>query len=216
MCAACEGHYSVVEYLIKLGAKLNIRCKYGMTALDIAIKTKNNAMIKLLQNGVTPCVRETSFVIEDDKINNEKKFCDDCKSFYKISKVAHERGITHLLTIKKSDISTFYHIPENNKGFQIMLKSGWDKNKGLGVNADGQKFPIKTVLKKDRSCIGKNKEVPKVTHFNANDETSVKTMQHKPIRVAREKTLKRWERIKFQAHNRRQEIRFRRLFNSDS
>ncbi|GBN97696.1 hypothetical protein AVEN_80732-1, partial [Araneus ventricosus] len=110
-----------------------------------------------------------------------EKFCSDCKVSYKTSSIVHERSIAHLLVKSKSDLSTFYHIPENNKGFQIMLKSGWDKNKGLGPNADGRKFPIKTVFKQDRSCIGKNKEVPKVTHFNANDETAVETKKCNPV-----------------------------------
>lgn len=215
MCAACEGHYSAVKYLLKLGANLNIKCKYGLSVYDIAMKTQNNAIITLLQNGVALAEKETtSSVIPDEKTDNEEKFCNDCKNVYKVSKIVHERSIAHLLTLKKYDISTFYHIPENNKGFQMMLKSGWDKNKGLGVNADGRKFPIKTVFKKDRSCIGKNKEVPKVTHFNANDETSIKTRQHKSIRVIREKTLKKQERKRLEARDRQREIQFRRLFNT--
>ncbi|GFT47810.1 g patch domain and ankyrin repeat-containing protein 1 [Trichonephila clavipes] len=213
MCASCEGHYSTVEYLIKLGANLNIKCKHGCTVMDIARKTQNSAIITLLQNGVSLHEQETSSVISDEEYDKEK-FCNDCKSAYKVSLSAHERSIAHLLTTTKSDISTFYHIPENNKGFQMMLKSGWDKNKGLGINADGRKFPIKTVLKKDRSCIGKNKEVPKVTHFNANDEASIKMSHHKALRIIREKTLRKQERKKHEARDREQEIRFRRLFNT--
>ncbi|GFQ75084.1 ANK_REP_REGION domain-containing protein [Trichonephila clavata] len=214
MCASCEGHYSTVEYLIKLGADLNVKCKHGLTVMDIVRKTQNSAIITLLQNGVSLHEQETSSIIPDEKNDKEEKFCNDCKSTYKVSKSAHERSIAHLLTTTKSDISTFYHIPENNKGFQMMLKSGWDKNKGLGMNADGRKFPIKTVFKKDRSCIGKNKEVPKVTHFNANDEASIKMRHHKALRIIREKTFSKQERKKLEARDRQREIRFRRLFNT--
>ncbi|XP_055948016.1 G patch domain and ankyrin repeat-containing protein 1 homolog [Argiope bruennichi] len=214
MCAACEGHFSVVEYLLKAGANPDIRCKYGMTVIDIARKAKNDTIIKLLQNGIDSSSKESSPKTHTYESEVEK-FCSDCKASYKTSTIIHERSIAHLIMKNKYDLSTFYHIPENNKGFQIMLKSGWDKNKGLGPNADGRKFPIKTVLKKDRSCIGKNKEVPKVTHFDANDETAVKTEKFNPVRVVREKTLKKWERKKLDAKNRQREIDFRRSFNTD-
>ncbi|GIY93589.1 g patch domain and ankyrin repeat-containing protein 1 homolog [Caerostris extrusa] len=214
MCAACEGHISIVEYLFKLGADLNIRCKYGMTVMDIAMKAKHDAILKLLQDGINYYEMKSN-VTTDNKPETIEKFCKNCKTSYTMSQEAHEHSIAHLLVTKKPGDSTFYHIPENNKGFQIMLKSGWDKNKGLGVNADGRKFPIKTILKKDRSCIGKKKEVPKVTHFVAHDETSVTSRKHNPVKMVRERTLKKWERKKLEERNRRWEIKFRQSFNCD-
>ncbi|GFR30197.1 g-patch domain-containing protein [Trichonephila clavata] len=115
----------------------------------------------------------TCSIIPDGKTDSEEKFCRECIRVYKVSKTTHEQSAAHLLSIKKSESFTFYHIPENNKGFQMMLKSGWDKHKGLGVNSDGRKFPIETVFKKDRSVIGKNEEMPKVSHFNTKLEASL-------------------------------------------
>jgi hypothetical protein len=36
----------------------------------------------------------------------------------------------------------------------MMLRSGWDGRKGLGPEGQGQRYPVKTILKKDRKCLG--------------------------------------------------------------
>lgn len=212
MCATCEGHSEIVAYLLKQGADPDIKCKSGMTPLDIALKIKNNIIIQLLESGTTIDESPSCSTTEQ---STEEKYCDSCKVHYKVPLIAHERSIAHLFNVKKTKLSTYYHIPESNKGFQIMLKSGWDKNKGLGMNAEGRKFPIKTVLKKDRAGIGKHKEVAKVTHFNAHDNAAVKATKHISIRAVREKTLKKWQRKKVDEISRQREINFRRQFNCD-
>jgi hypothetical protein len=61
-----------------------------------------------------------------------------------------------------------------------MLRSGWDGRKGLGPEGQGQRYPVKTILKKDRKCLGSLKEEkPKITHFNANEK---KAIQRNPER----------------------------------
>ncbi|KAG8194580.1 hypothetical protein JTE90_013318 [Oedothorax gibbosus] len=213
MCATCEGHTDAVAYLLKQGANPNIKCKSGMRPLDIALKANNNIIVRLLQSGVSSDETASCSTVEQ---SSEEKYCDSCKVYYKVSTNTHERSIAHLFNTKKTKLSTFYHIPENNKGFQIMLKKGWDKNKGLGpTNAEGRKFPIKTVLKKDRACIGKHKEVAKVTHFSANDKAAVKSQKPLTYRTVREKTLKKWQRKKMEEVSRQKEINFRRQFNCD-
>ncbi|GBO33742.1 hypothetical protein AVEN_156138-1, partial [Araneus ventricosus] len=82
MCAACEGHFSAVEYLLKVGANLDIKCKYGMTVRDIAMKTKNGAIINLLENGVDSSSKKSSPKTQTDESEAEK-FCSDCKVSYK-------------------------------------------------------------------------------------------------------------------------------------
>lgn len=48
-----------------------------------------------------------------------------------------------------------YSLPEENKGFQLLLKSGWSKQSGLGKNQSGIKIPIKTKMKNDKKGVGK-------------------------------------------------------------
>uniref|UniRef100_A0A8D8M113 G patch domain and ankyrin repeat-containing protein 1 homolog n=2 Tax=Cacopsylla melanoneura TaxID=428564 RepID=A0A8D8M113_9HEMI len=51
-----------------------------------------------------------------------------------------------------------YGIPEENIGFQLLLKSGWTKQSGLGKSKSGIRAPIKTKMKNDRKGIGKKKK----------------------------------------------------------
>lgn len=208
MCSTFEGHIAVVEYLMISGANLDIKNNQGLTALDIAIRNNHVTLIHRLKNRKI----ETNFC-KKNEVEKEQKYCSLCDYWYTESSSAkHETSIAHLINSKRNTISTFYHLPENNKGFQIMLKKGWDKNKGLGINAEGRKFPVKTVLKRDRSCIGCKKETPKVTHFGPNDYNSVKKYNKDTVKSVREKTVKKWERIKLERRNRKKEIEFRREF----
>lgn len=211
MCATFEGHYSVADYLIKQGANLDLKNKQGLTALDIALSKNNVQLIDLLNNRV----KEESHDIEDYEIQEVEKYCDLCNSSFTESTVKHNRSIAHLFadSSHSESVSTYYHIPEDNKGFQIMLKKGWDKNKGLGADAKGRKFPIKTVLKTDRSCIGGRKEVPKVTHFGAKDGRAVRRNIQPTLNLKRETKLNKHRMKKLQERNRRVEIEFRRQFH---
>ncbi|KAL1462925.1 hypothetical protein WDU94_014726 [Cyamophila willieti] len=51
-----------------------------------------------------------------------------------------------------------YGIPEQNKGFQLLLRAGWTKQSGLGKSKSGIRAPIKTKMKNDRKGIGKMKK----------------------------------------------------------
>lgn len=209
MCATFEGHCDLVKYLLKKGAKVDIKNKQGLSALDIAVKQKNDALIDLLRKGYVQeeCVPKCEA--------EEVKFCELCNVSYVESVSVHERSIAHLFSTCDGSMSTYYHIPENNKGFQIMLKKGWDKNKGLGPEAKGRKFPIKTILKTDRTCIGSKKEVAKVTHFGANDYDSVKKSIQPTLNLKKERKLKKSERKKLEQKNRALEINFRRQFHME-
>ncbi|XP_054712691.1 G patch domain and ankyrin repeat-containing protein 1 homolog [Uloborus diversus] len=212
MCAAMEGHYSIVKYLLDFGADLSIRNKQGLTVFEIAERGNHLQVIDLLRNGIQ--VSKISDAVLKNSDEAELKFCKECSLSFKESIVSHEKSIAHLFSSSKAQNSTFYHIPENNKGFQIMLKSGWDKDKGLGINEDGRKFPVKSVLKKDRGCIGRTKETAKITHFGPNDPSSIKH-QAAPVSLLREKTLKNRERRKMALKQRQKEISFRRQFHCD-
>ena len=211
MCATFEGHYNAVKYLLSKGAKVDIQNGQGLSALDIAVKQKNDALIDLFKNGIVEekCISSCSREAE------EVKFCELCKTSFVESLSKHEKSIAHLFCAGDNNFSTYYQIPENNKGFQIMLKKGWDKNKGLGPGANGRKFPIKTILKTDRTCIGSKKEVAKVTHFGANDYNSIKKGIQPTLNLKKERKLKKSERKKLEQKNRAFEINFRRQFHLD-
>ncbi len=114
----------------------------------------------------------------------------------------------------KSEQKVHYVIPEANRGFQIMLGSGWKSNKGLGPpGKSGKLFPVKTVLKRDRYGLGLPEAAKdkKVTHFQPFDVQSVKNP--KTIeRQEREATLSKKARAKRKAVEKVKETNFRREF----
>ncbi|KAF9914313.1 G patch domain and ankyrin repeat-containing protein 1 [Lobosporangium transversale] len=67
----------------------------------------------------------------------------------------HRRGIAHLMSekspIKPLDTLTLGH---SNKGFRMLVNSGWDYEKGLGAQGQGTRHPIATRLKHDRLALG--------------------------------------------------------------
>lgn len=91
-----------------------------------------------------------------------------------------------------------------------MKKEGWDGESGLGPSKDGAKYPVKTVLKRDKLGVGsKRSSKAKVTHFKSFDESAVKGRVSKDPakRITKKTQVKRTEK------ERQREIQFRRLFH---
>ena len=105
---------------------------------------------------------------------------------------------------------THFVIPEANRGFQMMLSSGWDRKRGLGPSGSGKLFPVKTTLKRDRTGLGHEsvKAASKVTHFDANDVSSVAD------RRERRSTFDKRRKSKTLAKEKLKEVEFRREFSS--
>ncbi|KAG0317600.1 G patch domain and ankyrin repeat-containing protein 1 [Dissophora globulifera] len=67
----------------------------------------------------------------------------------------HRRGTAHLISqeshIKPLDTLALGH---GNKGFRMLVNSGWDYEKGLGIEGQGKRHPVATRLKQDRLALG--------------------------------------------------------------
>ncbi|KAG0381232.1 G patch domain and ankyrin repeat-containing protein 1 [Mortierella sp. AD032] len=67
----------------------------------------------------------------------------------------HRRGTAHLMSqespVKPIDALTLGH---ENKGFRMLVSSGWDYDKGLGAEGQGARHPVATRLKHDRLALG--------------------------------------------------------------
>ena len=109
---------------------------------------------------------------------------------------------------------THFVIPEANRGFQMMLSSGWDRKRGLGPSGSGKLFPVKTTLKRDRTGLGHEsvKAASKVTHFDANDVSSVADVA--ADRRERQSTFDKRRKSKTLAKEKLKEVEFRREFSS--
>lgn len=180
MCAAATGNVDVVKYLLEMEADVyEIRDFGGQNAWDIAVKLDKTDVIKLfIDNRVKKEPGEVE--VSTDKFergNNERIYCHVCKiGINSFHQKTHETSTAHLFNAyKEKDVPADYHLPASNIGYRMLKDAGWSEEQGLGREGRGQKNPVSTVLKNDRSGLGlKEKERRRITHFKANDETAIK------------------------------------------
>jgi len=204
MIAATEGHEDLVKKLLSQGCRDDLRDKAGHSAKDLA-RLKGNFKIENLifswqeqkQNRIKSRKRKSSTC----KIEFES--CDICHGIYDASKLKqHQVSLSHQLEMEKiaqESSNPGFIISEANKGYQLMKRSGWDGKSGLGTEQHkGRLFPVKSVLKRDRSGFQEGaRKCAKVTHFTANDKDSVKSVSRdynpKPLKMptaARERQIR--------------------------
>ncbi|XP_051166038.1 G patch domain and ankyrin repeat-containing protein 1 homolog isoform X1 [Leptopilina boulardi] len=198
MSAAYSGNLEIVQLFLKLGAKKNIKDKSGLTAAALAIKNKFTNIVKLLEerdNKLKNISSKNPTVInKHKKIEKINFYCNVCNSnFENVTQLEHESSIVHIFNMKPKISGAHYIVPKGNKGYQMLINSGWDEEHGLGPSGEGRKYPVKTILKQDRKGLGleeKKNNIPKVTHFKPGDRRAIKTKRRAP----NERTLKKWER----------------------
>ncbi|KAL5018267.1 hypothetical protein ScPMuIL_003989 [Solemya velum] len=206
MCAVHAGHAHIVQYLLGESANVNISDSQGRTAFTLSDKQGNRTIRDILQQSQKH-ENDDSIPSSVSTQQTSTFYCASCKSEFTTSKSEHNRSLVHQITSKKTVKRDPFLIPVSNRGYRLMQKSGWDGESGLGPEGRGNKFPVKTVLKKDRSCLGTGKtQNAKVTHFKQNDtkavENFLKPMQRimsvrtmsKRARLAKERKNKQWER----------------------
>jgi FOG: Ankyrin repeat len=164
MSAACAGALDVVKFLISRKADANVRDKSGNTCVSLARRQGHLAVVHAITEGH----RETGTESQPMRTRHVEFYCESCgQSFCNTSREQHTTTIVHLLSSRPCiTVPTVYSIPASNKGYQILVKRGWDREKGLGADGSGRKFPLKTVMKQDREGLGGGtQEKAQVTHF---------------------------------------------------
>ncbi|CAG2199807.1 unnamed protein product [Mytilus edulis] len=152
MCAAHSGQLDIVKYLLSAGLKTDVVDRHNKSASDIARSAGFTNISKFIETW-KPGSNQVNFPTEKRKDSCESFYCDICKQKFTESSVKNH---------------------ESSMRLQDYVKSGWDGKEGLGSEGQGQRYPVKTVLKQDRKCLGSEKgEKAKITHFNANDKMAI-------------------------------------------
>lgn len=122
---------------------------------------------------------------------NTQFYCEICKTtFQETTLKKHESSTLHIFNMKPKLKHAMYGITRQNKGYRMLLNTGWDEEAGLGPSGKGIKYPIKTCLKMDRKGLGQLVENEyKVTHFKPGDATAINN-----IKIPKQKTLKKRDR----------------------
>lgn len=202
MCAAMSGHQDVIKFLLSKGANKYILNSKGKTVSELC-EEAGKIDIKILINTYHKISK-----VKIHKKDSESFFCDICKrEFLECSQKEHESSTVHLFNMKLKPKPDQYVIPETNRGYQLMKRSGWNGETGLGPSGQGSKYPVKTSLKRDRQCLGSVvKGKAKVTHYGPGDQDAIKSIHKHSQRVMsakavskremkrREQKIKQWER----------------------
>nr|XP_056723076.1 G patch domain and ankyrin repeat-containing protein 1 [Euleptes europaea] len=215
MCAAYAGQVEAVRYLLSHGAAWVGVCEtQGRDAVDLAEEAGHQEVVEVLQESGRPCVKQEP---SSSQMPPERKYCAVCQTHYNEDTVAlHERSTAHLFNRRDPLPPTRYHIPENNVGFQLMVKGGWDQKAGLGPEGTGRKFPIQTVLKRDQKGLGFHSNLkPKVTHFDAHDQSAVEQPRGQWPRTERAATVGKREARRREAKAKAWERNLRTYMNLD-
>lgn len=123
--------------------------------------------------------------------SNPIVYCDVCKAtFQETTPQKHETSTLHIFNTKPKLKLAMYGISRQNKGYRMLLNTGWDEEAGLGPSGKGIKYPVKTCLKTDRKGLGQSVESEyKITHFKPGDTTAISS-----IKVPKQKPLKKRDR----------------------
>ncbi|KZC11033.1 G patch domain and ankyrin repeat-containing protein 1 like protein [Dufourea novaeangliae] len=195
MSAAYCGHLDIIEFLLSLGANKETREKSGLTAAQLALKKNYLNIVALLKKKTASRINKIPPKIHTDnlQIKTDGFYCEICKiSFHQTTWKKHETSTLHIFNTKPKLPNAMYGISRQNKGYQILLNSGWDDQAGLGPSGKGIKYPIKTCLKTDRKGLGQsNDKEYRVTHFKPGDLAAVND-----IKSCKQKCLKKKDREK--------------------
>ncbi|KAK2714386.1 G patch domain and ankyrin repeat-containing protein 1 homolog [Artemia franciscana] len=160
MCAICAKAENAIKILLQNGASPRHKEHSGMSVMELA---REKEMTHLITNF------ESEHSIEQSKSEDiilENFYCNKCECEVKDQSLkAHTNSMIHLFNSGPVSDVPSYMLPESNIGYQLMLKSGWNPNVGLGPEGKGKKVPAKTALKTSRKGLGAEKLEPRVTHF---------------------------------------------------
>ncbi|XP_045599697.2 G patch domain and ankyrin repeat-containing protein 1 homolog [Procambarus clarkii] len=220
MVAACAGAKDTVQVLLDHKARMGARDSKGNTAIYLATMKGHKKIVEML---IKSNKKKSNLQSDEEmRVSHPKRepqtkgfFCGVCQRTIKESShLQHETSIVHQFKLGTGANKTIYGIPPSNKGYQLLVNQGWDTEKGLGPHRSGAKFPIKTVLKRDREGLGNSaKDTPRVTHFGPADTEAVKRVCKASERIERKSTLSKREAKMQKTRDVKKEIEIRRMLN---
>lgn len=182
MCAAADGCIEIVKHLVEVEGMSyeNITDKSGCSIYDIC-KRRQQWHVQEYLTTVAPAPTKKQWASDRHRRQMSKPEaeiiqCPVCGTEYKSHEhKQHESSMVHLFKDSTKQIPhQWYALPESNVGFQMMRRTGWRVDEGLGPEGSGRKNPIKTVLKQDRAGLGLVENPAKrISHFDAFDHSAV-------------------------------------------
>lgn len=185
MIAVCESNIEMVKLLLDFNASYNVNDKAGNDVFKIARnKIINEEVYNLLINHSLKSEYNDKLI---DQVSKDLfEYCEKCDTMFNLKeKSSHLTSIVHIINENNKDPDAKirvmdYHLKCNNKGYQLLMKEGWNQLKGLGSNEQGRIYPIKAIAKYDRLGIG-IKSNSKDKYVNKSNILKLKKNNDKPI-----------------------------------
>lgn len=184
-----KNYLSIVALLKKKSDSMS-----SINQLSANIPSINNINASLLRSMSI----ESSMEHDKDDVAEERTqlkhnaafYCEVCKAtFQETTPQKHESSTLHIFNTKPKLKHAMYGISRQNKGYRMLLNTGWDEEAGLGPSGKGIKYPIKTCLKVDRKGLGQLVENEyKITHFKSGDTSAINS------KIPKQKPLKKRDR----------------------
>ena len=238
MSSAYAGHHNIVCFLLSKGAEWRGVCdKLGRTAVDLALMAGHRHVADEIQ---TFCVNGSSVKRSGDnelpmgsgctleappsRAQQQQQlpfFCSLCSIAVREStEKKHSHSTLHQFNCNHCPSVHQYGIPMSNKGYKLLVKGGWNPEHGLGQSSEGKRFPVKTVLKRDRLGLGADEgKQARVTHFGPCDAAAVRQTSTKKFAAEGKKKdhclSKRRKRERQGMKHKQWEISLRRYMNAD-
>ncbi|KAL6266348.1 hypothetical protein P5V15_003203 [Pogonomyrmex californicus] len=187
-----KNYLSIVALLKKKSDSIN-----SINQISANISTTNNMNTLPIKSMPVESSMEHSkddIIEENTQLKQNAAFyCETCKAtFHETTLQKHDSSTLHIFNTKPKLKHTMYGISRQNKGYKMLLNTGWDEETGLGPFGKGIKYPIKTCLKMDRKGLGQLVDNEyKITHFKPGDTTAINSSK-----VPKQKPLKKRDREK--------------------
>jgi len=128
MCAAFSGKIDVVRFLLdKEALWKDIVSSKGQTALDLAKLAKHDDVCELLENWES-IKRESKRRVANAQ--SSVFWCSVCQQEFTEDVKKHQSSTVHQFNCQHKPKETYYGIADNNPGYKMMVKSGWNEEKG--------------------------------------------------------------------------------------
>jgi ankyrin repeat protein len=164
MKAVASKNINIVRLLLDNRVDVTHEDNSGNNAYKLAVRMNNEEIKNLIINtALSNDYDDNDVNIEETETEDKTlEYCQVCDTqYFKAKEKSHLTSIVHLLNENKSEKRSNlvnYTLKSSNKGYQMLVKSGWNEVSGLGTNEQGRIYPVKATKKDDRYGIGLDKK----------------------------------------------------------
>lgn len=221
MVAIAEGNADIVEILLNAGALYDHALCFPneQSIWEVKKEHENYKVIEVIRlflrfRSISD-VKELKSPQEENQADTKAFKCDVCQRMIIDCKtpIEHEASIAHQLAGQRFSqitpaLTNFASIDQDNPGFKLMMKVGWNGTSGLGRTEQGRKFPVTGQFKANRQGLGF--EIDDQDEYKGNNQKSKTIISQCPRLSSKKQFKKAW--IKKQKREQAIEANFRRQF----